>query len=587
MLSLATRWTGRIGPVAEERNARRLTTVLAADVAGYSRLMSDDEAATVKTLGEFLEIFHKLIARHDGRVINTAGDGFIAEFGSPVEAMRCAISVQEELGVRNEELPEHRRMHFRIGINVGDVIVEDDQMFGDAVNIAARLEALAEPGRICISGSAFEHVKNRLSVGFREEGAQSVKNIPYPIPAYTVVAGGDSRRSGLAKTGGGKRGLVMASLLGLALLGGAGAGAWALLGDDGEAERQRLKIQQAEAAKREAAAQEAARLRREQVVAEARRKAEEAERRRKQAEQRLREAEAARRKAEAEARRREIEEAKRNAAAEARRKAEAEAQRKLRLLEEAKRRAEEEAKRRAEAEARRRAAEEARRKAEEEARRKAAEEARRRAEEEARRKAAEEAKRKAEEEAKRQAAEDAKRKAAEEAKRKAAAAAEARRRAAQARARRQRQLAEARRRARANAAPAPAPPPGPAPQAGSGGLQPGQALSPAQIRQTLVGRTAAFRRKHRFRPGYVFFALYFQSASRFSVQCRYQETSVRRRGTGQPCRLNGRSFSWSQTGAGACWAIRRPICFRVIAVRGGRVYRFAGGGLFGGIFYLR
>ena len=167
---------------------RRLATILAADVVGYSKLMAQDEEATVRTLRSHRDIIDRLIARHEGRIFNTAGDAVLAEFGSAVEAVRCAISIQDELRVRNAELVAERRMLFRIGVNVGDVIVQDGDLLGDGVNIAARLEGIAEPGGVCISGSAFEQVKNKLSVGFRDLGLQEVKNIPEPVSAFGITA---------------------------------------------------------------------------------------------------------------------------------------------------------------------------------------------------------------------------------------------------------------------------------------------------------------------------------------------------------------------------------------------------------------
>ncbi|MDH3236445.1 MAG: adenylate/guanylate cyclase domain-containing protein, partial [Alphaproteobacteria bacterium] len=137
---------------------RKLTTILAADVAGYSRLMAADEEATHRTLSAYRTIIFDLLKKHQGRLVDTAGDSVLADFSSAVEAVRCAISIQEELAVRNAELPEDRRMLFRIGINVGDVIIEGDDIFGDAVNVAARLESVAIPGSVCISGSTFEQV---------------------------------------------------------------------------------------------------------------------------------------------------------------------------------------------------------------------------------------------------------------------------------------------------------------------------------------------------------------------------------------------------------------------------------------------
>ncbi len=168
---------------------RKLTTILAADVEGYSRLMRADEEATLKTLGEYREIIDGLIGRHDGRVFSTGGDSVLAEFGSAVEAVRGAISIQEEIASRNTELADDRKLMFRIGINVGDVMVRDDDLFGDGVNVAARLEGLAQPGGVCVSGSVFEQIKHKLSLGFEDMGAQEVKNIAEPVSAYRLVPG--------------------------------------------------------------------------------------------------------------------------------------------------------------------------------------------------------------------------------------------------------------------------------------------------------------------------------------------------------------------------------------------------------------
>jgi len=175
--------------MTEERLQRKLTTILAADVEGYSRLMHADEEATLKTLGEYREIIDGLIARHDGRVFSTGGDSVLAEFGSAVEAVRCAISVQEEIASRNTELADDRKLMFRIGINVGDVMVRDDDLFGDGVNVAARLEGLAEAGGVCVSASVFEQVKHKLSLGFEDMGPQEVKNIAEPVSTFRLVSG--------------------------------------------------------------------------------------------------------------------------------------------------------------------------------------------------------------------------------------------------------------------------------------------------------------------------------------------------------------------------------------------------------------
>ena len=167
---------------------RRLAAILAADVAGYSRLMGDDEQATVHTLTEYRQVFTEHIARHRGHVVDTAGDSVLATFDSPVEAVECAVEIQRELARRNRHLADDRRMHFRIGINLGDVISrEDGTVYGDGVNIAARLESLADPGGITVSGTVCEYVENKLPVSFDFTGEQSVKNIARPVRAFRVA----------------------------------------------------------------------------------------------------------------------------------------------------------------------------------------------------------------------------------------------------------------------------------------------------------------------------------------------------------------------------------------------------------------
>ena len=168
---------------------RKLAVIFAADVVGYSRLMHADEEATVKTLSEYREIMNSFIARHEGRVLDMVGDAALAEFGSAVEAVRCAIAIQEEIATRNAELPDDRKLRFRIGINVGDVLVKDDTLYGDGVNVAARLESLAEPGGICTSDSVFTQVKHKMSIGFEDMGPQEVKNIAEPVDAFRIVPG--------------------------------------------------------------------------------------------------------------------------------------------------------------------------------------------------------------------------------------------------------------------------------------------------------------------------------------------------------------------------------------------------------------
>jgi len=168
---------------------RKLAAILSADAAGYSRLMADDEAETLRALNEFRHLFRKRIEAHGGRLIDTAGDSVLAEFPSAVEAVDCAVEIQHQLAKRNSQLAEHRRMQFRIGINLGDVIEQEDgTIYGDGVNVAARLQTLAEPGAICVSGTAFDQVEGKLPLQFKFIGEQSVKNIAKPVRVYRLFA---------------------------------------------------------------------------------------------------------------------------------------------------------------------------------------------------------------------------------------------------------------------------------------------------------------------------------------------------------------------------------------------------------------
>jgi adenylate cyclase len=173
--------------MAEEGFRRKLTAILSADVAGYSRLMAEDDTATVKTLETYSDVMSTLIMQHRGRVIDSSGDNLLAEFTSVVDAVQCAVAVQKEFQARNEELLENRRMKFRIGINLGDVIEEGERIYGDGVNIAARLEGLADPGGICVSKTAFDQIETKLPLGYEYLGEQEVKNIPKPVGAYRVL----------------------------------------------------------------------------------------------------------------------------------------------------------------------------------------------------------------------------------------------------------------------------------------------------------------------------------------------------------------------------------------------------------------
>jgi len=173
--------------MAQEGFKRKIAAILSADVAGYSRLMAEDETFTVKTITTYREVMTLLIKQHRGRVVDSPGDNLLAEFSSVVDAVQCAVAVQKEIQTRNTELPENRRMEFRIGINLGDVIDEDDRIYGDGVNIAARLESLADPGGICVSKTAFDQIETKLPLGYEYLGEQSVKNIPKPVGTYRVL----------------------------------------------------------------------------------------------------------------------------------------------------------------------------------------------------------------------------------------------------------------------------------------------------------------------------------------------------------------------------------------------------------------
>jgi len=166
---------------------RKLAAILSADVKGYSRLMGEDEKGTVRTLNAYKEVMARLIQRHRGRVVDAPGDNVLAEFGSVVDAVECAVEIQKELKTRNANLPENRKMEFRIGVNLGDVIEDGEQILGDGVNIAARLEGLSEAGGICISGTAYDQVENKLSFGYEYLGEQAVKNIAKPVRVYRVL----------------------------------------------------------------------------------------------------------------------------------------------------------------------------------------------------------------------------------------------------------------------------------------------------------------------------------------------------------------------------------------------------------------
>ncbi len=208
---------------------RRLAAILAADVVGYSRLMEADEEATARTLSTYREIIEGLVASHHGRVFGRAGDSVISEFASAVEAVRCAVDIQRELEARNVDLPEDRRMRLRIGVNLGDVIVEGDNLIGDGVNIAARLEALAEPGGISLARSVFDQVKKQLDLGYEYLGEHEVKNIAEPIVVYRVLtAPEDAGRMPSAKLAPSRmrRRATLAGIVILGVVAAAGVALW-------------------------------------------------------------------------------------------------------------------------------------------------------------------------------------------------------------------------------------------------------------------------------------------------------------------------------------------------------------------------
>ena len=173
---------------------RRLAAILAADVAGYSRLMEADEEGTHERLKTLLRrLVDPKVREHRGRIVKNTGDGMLVEFGSIVDAVRCAVEIQQGMNDSNADIPDDKRISFRIGINLGDVIVEPDDIFGDGVNLAARLEALAEPGGICISHTVYDHIAERLPYSFEDIGEQHVKNLARPVHVYGIRFGAESK----------------------------------------------------------------------------------------------------------------------------------------------------------------------------------------------------------------------------------------------------------------------------------------------------------------------------------------------------------------------------------------------------------
>ncbi len=188
------------GPSAEEDLAfqgmqRQLKAILSADVKDYSRLMAEDEMWTIHTLNVCRDLIASHVRKHLGRVVDAPGDNILAEFGSVINAVQCAVEIQKELDVKNASFPDRRKMEFRIGINLGDVVLEKGRIYGDGVNIAARIERLAEPGGVCISGTVYDQIENRLPLSYEYLGEKSVKNIRKPIRVYQVRTDLETNRS--------------------------------------------------------------------------------------------------------------------------------------------------------------------------------------------------------------------------------------------------------------------------------------------------------------------------------------------------------------------------------------------------------
>src|SRR5271168_1688835 len=207
---------------------RKLATILSADVAEFSRLMGEDEEDTLRTFRGHKQVFESLVAMHRGRIFNTAGDAILAEFNSAVEAVRCATDIQAALRTRNDKLPPNRQVRFRIGINLGDVMLQGADLMGDGVNVAARLQTAAEPGGICISGSVHDQIRNKLSLSFFSLGEKSFKNIQQPVRTFSIseIEGGGvlpaTKPDEPATKGGFVKWLIAAAVILLA-----GGGFWA------------------------------------------------------------------------------------------------------------------------------------------------------------------------------------------------------------------------------------------------------------------------------------------------------------------------------------------------------------------------
>ena len=252
---------------------RRLATILAADVAGYSQLMADDEEGTLRVFREHSEVFASLVAMHRGRIFNTAGDAILAEFGSTVEAVRCATEIQAALRTGNEHLPPNRQVRFRIGVNLGDVMVHGTDLMGDGVNVAARLQTMAEPGGVCISGGVYDQVRNKLSLAFKSLGERSYKNIPQPVRTFSITdVEGHGPLPSPRRRAGGVRAATWVPVAVVLVLAAGGYAAYRV-NEQNQAERARV-LAEASAAREDAARREAQLLAERQAVDAALRRAE-------------------------------------------------------------------------------------------------------------------------------------------------------------------------------------------------------------------------------------------------------------------------------------------------------------------------
>src|ERR1700736_4396049 len=217
--------SGRSGDPPRESIPRRLAAIVAGDIAAYSRLMESDEEGThnrVKRIER--DLIEPSISEHHGKLVKTTGDGFIAIFDSPVEAVRCSIVIPQNLVCRNTSLPKHSWIEYRIGVNLGDVIIETDDVYGDGVNIASRLEGIADPGQVYISGGIYEQIKHKLVCGYESLGDRKVKNITDPIRVYRVLS--DPAALNITRK---RRENILIFLLGFAVLIIAGGALWYML----------------------------------------------------------------------------------------------------------------------------------------------------------------------------------------------------------------------------------------------------------------------------------------------------------------------------------------------------------------------